>query len=241
MSIVFCVDVRYTSTGVGSTSGISGDGMLVGQVIRQRRKSLGMTQEDLAEAIGKDQNYVSFVETARIKNPSRPVIHLFAEALGFDVNELLKLADHAPEYMSDPRREVQAGEDSTIPLRGRVPADTVRWVAFEQEERTVDIPTGWVNAARFPLFAVEVSGDCLLGRGIADNDVVVCEEYHEQAIRDGAIVLIRIEDEYTLKAWHAVTATEVELRDGTGAVVKRFSRTADFQVIGIARHRHGDL
>lgn len=213
----------------------------VGQLIKRRRLELDLTQEDLEERTGFDQSYISQVERGATKRPGRERLRIFADALDMDVNELLIVADHAPEYATDPRQEVNPEEGSIITIRGRVPADTVRWMEFEQEERTVKIPIEWVNAARFPLFAVEVSGDCLLGRGIADNDVVVCEEYHEQPIKDGAIVLVRIDDEYTMKAWHAVSVTEVELRDGHGTVVRRVSLTGDVQIIGVARHRHGDL
>lgn len=209
--------------------------MLVGQVIRQRRKSLGMTQEDLAEAIGKDQNYVSFVETGRIKNPSRPVIRLFAAALDMDVNELLKLADHAPELPHDPRKGVEAGEDTIMTTRARVPADASRWAQMleEYEGRDVRVPSDWITSAAHPLFAVDVSGDCLESLLIADGDAVICEAYEGQSIEDGKVVLVRVDGGCTLKRWYRRDADRVELRDGYGVVVRELSATDTFEVLGV--------
>lgn len=207
----------------------------LGRMLRAARLAKGWTQEELEARSGVSQTNISTIESGKTQRPEDATLYALGSVLDVAIDDLRAAMGWVI------RKGVEAGEETTIRIRGKVPADTTRWVAFETEERTVDIPTGWVNAARFPLFAVEVSGDCLLERGIASDDVVVCEEYHDQAIRDGSIVLIRIEDEYTLKAWHAVSPSEIELRNGAGAVVRRVSRTSDYQVIGIARHKHGDL
>lgn len=85
---------------VASTS-LTGWRVSVGTIIRSKRLSVGLTQEDLAEALSKDQNYVSFVETGRIKRPSREVLETIAKALSMtseETSSLLRTADYAPDF-----------------------------------------------------------------------------------------------------------------------------------------------
>lgn len=55
--------------------------VLFGQTIRQHRHALGWSQEQLAEAAGLDQTYVSGVETGR-RNPTLKVVFRLSDALG---------------------------------------------------------------------------------------------------------------------------------------------------------------
>jgi transcriptional regulator with XRE-family HTH domain len=209
--------------------------MLIGQVIRTRRKSLGMTQEDLADRIGKDQNYVSFVETGRIKRPGREVLRAFVDALELDYDEALRIADYAPEFDGDPRKGVEPGEDAIMTTRAKVPADASRWALMLEgyEGRDVRVPSDWITSAAHPLFAVDVSGNCLESLLIADGDVVICEEYEGQPIEDGKVVLVRVDGECTLKRWYRRGSGRVELRNGDGVVVRELSSTDTFEVLGV--------
>jgi transcriptional regulator with XRE-family HTH domain len=61
-----------------------GHGQLLGTAIRHRREALGLTQEQLAEAVGGDVdgNYVTHLETGRrVRLPEQPILGQFARAL----------------------------------------------------------------------------------------------------------------------------------------------------------------
>lgn len=70
----------------------------LGKLIRAGRKAKGnMSQETLGELVGKDQNYISFVETGRIKRPATAVLDDIARALGLPRAELYAAAGWAPD------------------------------------------------------------------------------------------------------------------------------------------------
>ncbi len=60
----------------------------VGRCIRQRRKSLRLTQEELAESCGYSPNYIGSVENSR-KTPSMEFLFNVAAALETSPSELL--------------------------------------------------------------------------------------------------------------------------------------------------------
>jgi transcriptional regulator with XRE-family HTH domain len=68
----------------------SGDRRAFGDVIRQRRYDLGLTQGDLSERCDLHRTYISELERG-IRNPSLQNIEKLAEALELTVVELFKL------------------------------------------------------------------------------------------------------------------------------------------------------
>ena len=58
--------------------------------IKRERKSRGITQEDLAGRVGIDRSYLSGIERGVRGNPSLLLAASIAEALGVDLNSLLK-------------------------------------------------------------------------------------------------------------------------------------------------------
>lgn len=70
--------------------------MSIGQVIRQRREALGMTQDQVAEQVGISKPYLSNIETGRAKNPpTAGVLRRLEAVLGFEDTVLTKAADLA--------------------------------------------------------------------------------------------------------------------------------------------------
>jgi len=66
--------------------------MSLRKIIRDRRRSLDLTQEELASKIGVSTAYVGHLETAR-RQPSDQVLLKLAHLLGFDCRELFLLAN----------------------------------------------------------------------------------------------------------------------------------------------------
>lgn len=63
-----------------------------GEIIRNIRKSLGLTQVQLAELSGLDDKYVSDIERA-FKNPTLKTMTSLAEGLNIPLSELIKQAE----------------------------------------------------------------------------------------------------------------------------------------------------
>ena len=61
-----------------------------GKRVRELRKANNWTQEKLAEISGLHPNYIGMVERGE-RNPSLINIHVFADAFGLSLSELLKL------------------------------------------------------------------------------------------------------------------------------------------------------
>lgn len=72
----------------------------LGETIRRLRKVNGLTQAQLAKAIGVDESYISKIETGRLPyTPSEETLRLLAQVLKADQLELLALAQKTPEEL----------------------------------------------------------------------------------------------------------------------------------------------
>src|SRR5262249_31599708 len=73
-----------------------------GESIRNRRRQLEMTQEELARRIGTSSPYVGHLE-ARKRHPSQEVVMRIAEVLGLDARELFLLANPGTRVLVSPK------------------------------------------------------------------------------------------------------------------------------------------
>ena len=63
-----------------------------GRVIRERRRQLDLTQEEVAQRIKTTGPYITHLETGK-RHPSRKVVVKLSDALGLDAGELFLLAN----------------------------------------------------------------------------------------------------------------------------------------------------
>jgi len=63
----------------------------LGEMVRNRREGLGLTQRALGQKLGVEGSYVAFIESGRRK-PSLRLIARLADILGFDRQQLMILA-----------------------------------------------------------------------------------------------------------------------------------------------------
>ncbi|MDX6577829.1 MAG: HTH-type transcriptional regulator, competence development regulator [Blastocatellia bacterium] len=83
----------------------------LGETIRRLRRSLRLTQSQLALAIGVDESYVSKIETGRLPyTPSEETLRLIARQLNTDPLELLSLAKKAPSELKSAAQSQSARE-----------------------------------------------------------------------------------------------------------------------------------
>lgn len=67
-----------------------------GPTVKRRRLDKGLSQKELAEAVGIDFGYLSNIERSKVNPPSRDVVLRIAKELEIDKDELLVLARRVP-------------------------------------------------------------------------------------------------------------------------------------------------
>lgn len=68
-------------------------GAVFGVLLREHRKALGMSQEDVAEKAGVHPTHVGLVERGQ-RTPSLDVASALAEAVGRSLSDLVREAEH---------------------------------------------------------------------------------------------------------------------------------------------------
>lgn len=95
------------------------EGANFGRLIRDRRRQLNLTQEEVARRIRSSTPYVGHLESGK-RHPSNKIIPRLADALGFDQRELFLLANPNARAMFDA-------------LRG--PENDSAWEEFRSDEQ----------------------------------------------------------------------------------------------------------
>ena len=215
-----------------------------GEWLGDQIQSSGLGQHEVAAALGYAPSAVSnWLGGGNL--PLRRVLPDIARVLQIDLSELTERYEGEKQLRGEtsaPKGVRPAVERIEIPLLARVPASRLTWINAESERRMIELPASWLTDVRAPAMAVEVNGNCLAARGIYDGDIVICETVTDtNALPQGRVVLVRIEDEYTLKVWYWIGDDRAELRDGAGVVIATLSAGVDFEVKGIARKRFGNV
>jgi transcriptional regulator with XRE-family HTH domain len=82
-----------------------------GQIIRERRRQLDLTQEEIARRIGTSTPYIGHLESGK-RHPSEKVVTKLADVLGLDRRELFFLANPgAKALLSQPQSSVASAWD----------------------------------------------------------------------------------------------------------------------------------
>lgn len=79
----------------------------LGQVIRERRRQLDLTQEEVARRIKTSTPYVGHLESGK-RHPSDKIVTRLAEVLGLDRRDLFFLANPRAQALLNPEPEAEA-------------------------------------------------------------------------------------------------------------------------------------
>jgi transcriptional regulator with XRE-family HTH domain len=90
-----------------------------GETIRERRRQLDLTQEEVARHIGTSIPYVGHLESAK-RHPSERIVSRLAEVLGLDRRKLYFFANPSAREMIEPKRRS---------------ADGAVWEKFRRDQR----------------------------------------------------------------------------------------------------------
>lgn len=158
--------------------------MRVGELIRQKRIELNLTQEQLGNLVGVNRAAINKWETGRVTNLKRETIKQLSEIFGISP-ALLVEPDISPENI------IPMPTMRKIPLIGTI-ACGVPFLASENHDGDVDVPEH-IHAD----FALRCKGDSMINARIFDGDIAYIRQ--QDTIENGEIAAVLIDDEATLK------------------------------------------
>lgn len=155
--------------------------------LSERRKELGLTQKEVADAVGVAEATVSRWESGEIANMRRDRISALAKILKCSADFIMTGNQNAPTV---PPGFEPLPEMATVPLVGRI-ACGQPITAEENLEGYVSIPAEW-----HATFTLLCEGDSMEPR-IKDGDLVSIRS--QPQVENGEIAAVRIDCEATLK------------------------------------------
>lgn len=160
----------------------------MGNYLAERRKEMGLTQREVAEAVGVAEATVSRWESGEIANMRRDKIAALAKVLHCSPNFVM--TGETASAPSIPPGFEPLPEMESVPLVGRI-ACGQPITAEENLEGYVSIPAAW-----HATFTLMCKGDSMEPR-IKDGDLVAIRK--DVQVENGQIAAVRIGDEATLK------------------------------------------
>lgn len=160
----------------------------MGNYLSKRRKEIGLTQREVAEAVGVAEATVSRWESGEIANMRRDKISALSKVLHCSPDFVMTGEQSAAP--SIPPGFHPMPEMSNVPRVGRI-ACGEPILAEENIEAHDSVPSAW--RADFTLVCV---GDSMAPR-IQDGDLVAVRKQDE--VENGEIAAVRIDNEATLK------------------------------------------
>ena len=166
--------------------------MEIKDILKARRTELGLTQLDVANAVGVSEATVSRWESGDIANMKRSRIASLASVLKISPSIIMGW-NGTPEIRlpSDVITIIPMPTMRKIPLVGSIACGTPI-LAEENCEGEVDVPDH-IRAD----FALRCKGDSMINARIFDGDIVYIRQ--QESVEHGEIAAVLIDDEATLK------------------------------------------
>ena len=165
--------------------------MTVGSRIREFRKRLGLSVDDVAEKLKKNRATIYRYESDDIENFPAPILEPLAKVLQTTPAELMGWEQSAAPTSDDLPSNVFPIQTKKIPLLGTIAAGVPIYADENFDgyrECTEDIDAD---------FCLKIQGDSMIGARINDGDIVFIKKQPD--VDNGEIAAVLIEDEATLK------------------------------------------
>lgn len=164
----------------------------INNLLKDRRKIKGLTQKEVAEAVGVSEGTVSRWESGEIANMGRSKIYALSKILELTPAEVMGITDDKQAPM--PTNLIPLKSVKYIPLVGTIACGTPI-LAEQNIERKILLPD-MVNAD----FALRCKGNSMINAGIYDGDIAFIRS--QKMVENGEIAAVQITDydtEATLK------------------------------------------
>ena len=163
--------------------------MEIKDILKNRRTELGLTQLDVANAVGVSEATVSRWESGDIANMKRSRIASLASVLKMSPSIIMGWTEEHEAPM--PSNIIPMPAMRKVPLVGSIACGTPI-LAEENLDGTVEAPDH-VRAD----FALRCKGDSMINARIFDGDIVYIRQ--QESVEHGEIAAVLIGDEATLK------------------------------------------
>lgn len=163
--------------------------MEIKDILKNRRTELGLTQLDVANAVGVSEATVSRWESGDIANMKRSRIASLASVLKMSPSIIMGWNEKHEAHM--PSNIIPMPAMRKVPLVGSIACGTPI-LAEENLDGTVEAPDH-VRAD----FALRCKGDSMINARIFDGDIVYIRQ--QESVEHGEIAAVLIGDEATLK------------------------------------------
>lgn len=162
--------------------------MNIGKIIEERRKELGLTLEEIGNAVGVSKSTVKKWESGYISNMRRDKIALLAKALNIKPTQLINTDDN-PEP-SNISNIIPAENLHMIPVFASVSAG---FGAYASDEILEYIPTVLTNPYEANItLGIKVTGNSMYPK-IEDGDTIVVRK--QESVDSGSIAVILLDGE----------------------------------------------
>lgn len=177
-------------------------------IFKQLRKSLGLTQIQLAKILNVEQATISKWEVGK-SIPDTQTLKNFANYFNVTVDYLLGRDSKVipfPEQKKDPviKDEVPIRDEYPVPLVGRVvagiPVDSAEYLEGY-------VYVGYKNAEEY--FALRVHGDSMINAGITENAILIVHKQNYAEDKDVVIALVN--GEQTVKSYRVYSNNVIML------------------------------
>ena len=163
--------------------------MEIKDILKNRRTEIGLTQLDVANAVGVSEATVSRWESGDIANMKRSRIASLASVLKMSPSIIMGWNEEHEAHM--PSNIIPMPAMRKVPLVGSIACGTPI-LAEENLDGTVEAPDH-VRAD----FALRCKGDSMINARIFDGDIVYIRQ--QESVEHGEIAAVLIGDEATLK------------------------------------------
>jgi transcriptional regulator with XRE-family HTH domain len=201
--------------------------MMLGNRIRELRRKLGYSQEELAKMAGCSRQYIQAIEADNVVLPRRELLNSLARWLGTSTEDLLRAAGYIPQG-GTPRpldavlKELEVIQPMAIPIFDQ---EASAGEGMEVSEYAYWSPP---KVAGRNIRGIKVKGDCLAPR-VEDGDVVFFDT--DATPENGKLVIALMGNQLMVKcfrcsgerAWLESNDERFELDDETriqGVVVR---------------------
>lgn len=194
-------------------------------ILKKRRKELGLTLAQVADAIGVTEATVQRWESGNIKNVRYEKLAPLSNLLGVSPAALMGWEDEEALPANVSRIEPM----QKIPLVGQIACGTPI-LAEQNIEDYVDLP-GHIRAD----FALTCKGESMIGAGIRTGDIVYIRKQEE--VENGQIAAVMVgNDEATLKRVYAKEGVVQLVAENQSIAPAVFigEETAQIHIVGLA-------
>ena len=159
----------------------------IGRILREKRESLGLSQQQVADYAKVTKSAVSRWENGEVSNMGRSKIQ--------SVSEILRISPVSIVLGEDPEQNsIVPYKTKKVPLLGEIAAGEPIY-ANEQHTVYMEIDEN-INVD----FCLKVKGDSKIEARINDGDVVFVKE--QSCVDNGEIAAVLIDEEVTLKRFY---------------------------------------